>query len=91
MFSDYTLKDTVRKYFLESKFHNLVRDTQGVMTLEEHREEIYFNLWYSVISSWGETILYNVQKEILMTIDNAFTEQSPDELNCHCLFITAEG
>lgn len=60
------------------------------MTLEEDRREIYFNLLYSALSSWGEANLYNVQDQTLMTIYNEFIEQSPDELNYHCLFIAAE-
>lgn len=60
------------------------------MTLEEDRREIYFNFLYTVLRSWGEANLYNVKDQTLMTTDNEFTEQSPDELNYHCLFITAE-
>lgn len=60
------------------------------MILEEDRREIYFNSLYSVLGSWGEANLYNVQDQTLMTIDNEFTEQSPDELSYHCLFIAAE-
>lgn len=49
------------------------------MTLEEDRREIYFNFLYTVLRSWGEENLYNVQDQTLMTTDNEFTEQSPDE------------
>lgn len=68
-----------------------MKGRQEVMILKEYKRESYFNLLYSVISSWREASLYNVQDHILMTIDNAFTQQVPDELNCHCLFVTAEG
>lgn len=59
------------------------------MTLEEGRKESYFNLLYSVISSWGEASLYNVHLSARPNAND--NRQCPDELNCHCLFVIAES
>lgn len=61
-----------------------MRDSQKVMMLKVDRRENYFNLLYSVVSSLEKqpcTACIYVQDQILMTIDNAFTQQSPAELN----------
>lgn len=61
-----------------------MRDSQKVMILKVDRRENYFNLLYFVVSSLEKqpctTCIY-VQDQILMTIDNAFTQQSTAELN----------
>lgn len=61
-----------------------MRDSQKVMILKVDRRENYFNLLYFVVSRLEKqsctTCIY-VQDQILMTIDNTFTQQSPAELN----------